>query len=109
VSSGEVFEVFVDEHGVCVVRGELDEATGMRLEARLQQHPEVTCVDLGEVSFVDSAGLRCLLLLRQRLIDRGDSLVVRRSSGAVRRLLRLAGVSNLFMTPVNDEGSSAAS
>ena len=63
--------MFVDEHGVCVVRGELDEATGIRLEACLQHHPEVSCVDLGEVSFVDSAGLRCLLLLRQRLIDRG--------------------------------------
>ena len=92
----EEFEVYLDEHGVCVLRGELDEATGDRVEACLQAHPEVTFLDLGEVSFLDSAGLRCLLLARQRCAERGEALVLRRTSTAVRRLLRLAGVSGLF-------------
>jgi anti-anti-sigma factor len=106
VSEGQTFEVYLDEHGVCVVRGELDEFTGDLLDARLRQHPDVTSVDLGEVSFVDSAGLRCLLMARQRLAETGTELVVRRSSGAVRRLLRLAGVSHLFVPPT-EQGSTA--
>jgi len=107
VTTGEPFEVFLDEHGVCVVRGELDELTGARLQARLLEHPDVRCVDLGEVSFVDSAGLRSLLIARQQLADRGATLVLRRSSSAVRRLFRLAGVSSLF-APIEDQGPAAA-
>ena len=90
------FEVFVDGDGVCIVRGELDEFTGSELEATLRSRPDVTTIDLGEVSFVDSAGLRTLLVMRQRLLDDGRTLVVRRSSGAVRRVMRLAGVAHLF-------------
>jgi anti-anti-sigma factor len=90
------FEVYVDEDGVCVVRGELDEFTGTELELRLSNRPAIDCIDLGEVSFVDSAGLRTLLVMRQRLLDDGRTLVVRRSSGAVRRVMRLAGVAHLF-------------
>jgi anti-anti-sigma factor len=101
------FEVFVDESGACVVRGELDEFTGLELEACLHEHPQVSCIDLGEVSFVDSAGLRFLLVARQRLEADGVTLVVRRSSGAVRRLMRLAGVSDLF-APSTDQGRTTA-
>lgn len=99
------FEVFLDEHGACVVRGELDEFTGLELDACLNEHPDVTCLDLGEVSFVDSAGLRFLLVARQRLAGEGVPLVVRRSSGAVRRLMRLAGVSDLF-APAAERGAA---
>ena len=67
----------------------------------------MTSVDLGEVSFVDSAGLRALLVARQRLAADGHDLVVRRSSGAVRRVMRLAGVSHLF-APVSEQGPTAA-
>jgi anti-anti-sigma factor len=101
------FEVFLDEHGACVVRGELDEFTGVEVDACLNAHPDVSCIDLGEVSFVDSAGLRFLLLARQRLAADGTTFVVRRSSGAVRRLMRLAGVSDLF-APTAEQGTPAA-
>lgn len=101
------FEVFLDEHGACVVRGELDEFTGVELDACLNEHPDVSCIDLGEVSFVDSAGLRFLLVARQRLATDGSTFVVRRSSGAVRRLMRLAGVSDLF-APSADQGTPTA-
>jgi len=102
-----VFEVVLDEHDVCVVRGELDEASGAELERLLAARPDVTVVDLGEVAFVDSAGLRTLLVARQRLAADGVELVVRRSSGAVRRVMRLAGVSHLFV-PAGEHGSTAA-
>ena len=107
VADGQVFEVVLDEHDVCVVRGELDEATGAELDRLLSGRPDVTFIDLGEVSFVDSAGLRALLLASQRLAADGRALVVRRSSGAVRRVVRLAGVSHL-VAPVGEQGPTAA-
>ena len=90
------FEVFIDGDGVCIVRGELDEFTGSELEATMRSRPDVSTIDLGEVSFVDSAGLRALLVLRQERVDAGGTIGVRRSSGAVRRVMRLAGVAHLF-------------
>jgi anti-anti-sigma factor len=99
------FELYVDDDGVCVVRGELDELSGNELEARLAERPVITSIDLGQVSFVDSAGLRALLVTRQRLLDDGRMLVVRRSSGAVRRVMRLAGVAHLFAL---EHGTTAA-
>lgn len=107
MADGQVFEVVLDEHDVCVVRGELDEATGAELDRLLSGRPDVTLIDLGEVSFVDSAGLRALLLASQRLAADGRALVIRRSSGAVRRVMRLAGVSHLF-APVGEQGPTAA-
>ena len=107
MADGQVFEVVLDEHDVCVVRGELDESSGAELDRLLTARPDVTVVDLGEVSFVDSAGLRTLLVARQRLAADGGDLVVRRSSGAVRRVMRLAGVSHLFV-PASEHGPTAA-
>ena len=106
------FEVFIDGDGVCIVRGELDEFTGSDLEATMRSRPDVSTIDLGEVSFVDSAGLRALLVLRQARVDAGGAISVRRSSGAVRRVMRLAGVAHLFAHEhgaSHDAGSAAAS
>ena len=99
VTSAQTFEAYIDEHGTCVVaRGELDAYSARTLESVLRAHPEVRCLDLGEVSFLDSAGLCSLLAMHQRLADAGATLVVCRSSGVVRRVLRLAGVSHLFVS-----------
>jgi len=96
VTGAAQFEVFIDGDGVCIVRGELDELTGSQLEATLRDRADVSTIDLGEVSFVDSAGLRSLLVMRQERADAGATIGVRRSSGAVRRVMRLAGVAHLF-------------
>jgi anti-anti-sigma factor len=105
VTSAPQFDVFVDADGVCVVRGELDEYTGNDLVALLTDHPSVRFVDLGEVPFVDSAGLRALLVVRREREEMGTGLHVRRSSSAVRRVMRLAGVTHLF---AYEPGSTAA-
>lgn len=108
VTNDQTFEAFIDEAGTCVVaRGELDAFSARTLDAVLSAHPGVTCLDLGEVSFVDSAGLQALLLFHQRLADAGAALVVRRSSTVVRRLLRLAGVSHLF-APAGEQDPAPA-
>jgi anti-anti-sigma factor len=99
------FEVSIDDEGVCVVRGDLDEYTRTQLEFVLGTRPEVTSVDLAEVTFVDSAGLRALLVARHERVERGSGLTVRRSSGTVRRVMRLAGIAHLF---AYEQGSAAA-
>ena len=99
------FEVFIDGDGTCIVRGELDEFTGSDLETTMRSRPDVSAIDLGEVSFVDSAGLRSLLVLRQERVDVGGTIAIRRSSGAVRRVMRLAGVAHLF---AHEQGAGAS-
>ena len=109
VSDAPQFEVYLDDDGVCVVRGELDVFTSPTLEAALATHGQVAIVDLGEVSFVDSEGLRRLLLARQDRAERGGALEIRRASRAVRRVMRLAGVSHLFsLDGQPDQGPAAA-
>jgi len=53
-------------------------------------------VDLGEVEFVDSAGLGLLLLLRERVSAAGGSVVVRRLRGQAREVLMMAKFDRLF-------------
>ena len=111
VTGAPQFEVFIDGDGVCIVRGELDEFTGSELETTMRSRLDVSTIDLGEVSFVDSAGLRALLILRQERVDAGGTVGIRRSSGAVRRVMRLAGVAHLFVheqAASTDAGSAAA-
>jgi anti-anti-sigma factor len=105
VTPAPQFEVFVDADGVCVARGELDEHAGADLASVLAAHPTVTSIDLGEVSFIDSAGLRTLLVARSRRQEAGAGLHVCRSSTSVRRVMRLAGITHLF---AYEPGSAAA-
>ena len=99
------FEVFVNGDGVCIARGELDEHTSGDLASVLAAHPAVTSLDLGEVSFIDSAGLRALLVARGLRQEAGTGLHVCRSSTSVRRVMRLAGITHLF---AYEPGSTAA-
>lgn len=53
-------------------------------------------VDLGAVEFIDSAGLRCLLLAGRRARSRGTVLRVTQVSEPVTRLLELTGTDVMF-------------
>jgi anti-sigma B factor antagonist len=105
VTPAPQFEVFVNADGVCVARGELDEYTGDDLVSVLAAHPAVTSIDLGECSFIDSAGLRALLVARRKRHEEGTGLHICRSSSSVRRVMRLAGITHMF---AYEPGSTAA-
>lgn len=47
-------------------------------------------VDLGELKFIDSAGLGMLLILQEEAESRGVRLIFRRPQGDVRRSIELA-------------------
>lgn len=89
------------------VRGEVDLSTVELLRRRIGRARRASddaevVIDLGEVTFIDSAGL-CELV---RPAVAGCEVTLVRPSDAVRRLIRLAGVEQLFTT---DDGVPSSS
>ena len=91
----------VDRQTVVLVRGELDLATAPDLEAvvgdRMDAGQEVV-VDLRELEFMDSSGLRVLVAAHSRARDGGPGfrLVRPRQDGEVAKILMLSGVDQEF-------------
>lgn len=53
-------------------------------------------LDLSEVSFIDSNGLRRLMELKQELLDRDVRLFLNKISPTVKRVLDLSGIDGFF-------------
>jgi anti-anti-sigma factor len=89
-----------DGRPVLRVEGEIDLLTTPVLVEALDgalTGSEHLTVDLTEVSFMDSTGLRALLETRRRAEGAGGTVVLRVvEGGPVARLLDLAGVRDLF-------------
>jgi anti-anti-sigma factor len=90
-----------DGRAVVVVRGELDLATAPDLEtalSELQEGGQDVVVDLRELEFMDSTGLRTLVAAHARAEDVGQTLViVRPLPGApIERILAIAGVASVL-------------
>jgi anti-anti-sigma factor len=77
-------------------RGELDVATASRLEAALEplvdSRASLVVLDLTEVSFLDSSGLRTIVRAATSLEDGGGRLVIDGVSPAVSRVLEVTGL-----------------
>src|SRR4051794_9170873 len=92
-----------DRHARLVVTGEVDLLTApdfiSALGAAQEAAPDVV-VDLTEVRFMDSTGLRALLEARRRADADGAAIALHLAPGGpVERLLDLAGVLRLFDSP----------
>src|SRR5690242_16572381 len=76
-----------------IVHGELDIATAPRLAAltRLRQRHHPVVLDLSEVAFMDSSGLKVLVEASERSRRDGWSFRIRRPSARVARVAMLAG------------------
>ena len=92
-----------DRHGraVVVIRGELDLATAPDLEAALQERLDAgqdVVVDLRELDFMDSTGLRVLVAAHTRVEGTEQRfLIVRPRPGApIERILAIAGVERVL-------------
>jgi len=100
------FSVKAHKSGCCEVlrlAGELDIATAPHLEAVLDRMlviPDHIIVDVEKLTFIDSTGLR-LLMRASQLVD--GRIEIRNANLAVRRLIQLAGVSELFCTATNPQ------
>ncbi|HMN98334.1 MAG TPA: STAS domain-containing protein [Miltoncostaeaceae bacterium] len=82
------------------LKGELDMAGGDALVRRVTELAAGTSgpieIDMAEVGFIDSSGVRALLRLHERAVSSGRALRVRNLSPDVRRLLDLIGVTELL-------------
>jgi anti-anti-sigma factor len=96
-SSDYAFESRNTGDGVVVVSGELDILTAPLLESELRAAAGETSndlvVDLAGVSFMDSAGMNVLVRLYKVLDKANRVLVLRNTTGSVRRVLELGGAS----------------
>jgi anti-anti-sigma factor len=80
--------------GTLVVAGELDAHTAPELADALAELPEDADVmlDLSDLSFMDSSGLRVLISAHRSLTEAGQSLTLRHPSRSVQRLLSVSGL-----------------
>jgi anti-sigma B factor antagonist len=80
------------------VTGELDLHSSTILGDRLAELSDVTDIELdaGGVSFIDSAGLRALLMASKAAGDRGSELRVVVLSDQMARVVEIAGVTELL-------------
>ena len=84
--------------GAIVVHGDIDVAGGPILEAALlrRENEGAIVIDLGDVFFIDSSGLRSLLGASRRARARGATVVLRRVRAEVLRLLEITGTTSHF-------------
>jgi anti-sigma B factor antagonist len=83
-------------HTVLTLDGEIDLATAPRLRAYIDgvlalQRGDVI-IDMAEVQFCDSTGLGVIMHAATRLAARGHTLIVRRPTRPVARILAITGV-----------------
>lgn len=81
---------------VLALRGELDLASAPLLQSEIQSSGIETAttvvLDLQELKFIDSTGLRVLLAAHEASRERGQEFAVTRGSPQVQRLLSITGV-----------------
>ena len=95
---GGPLSVDVDTSGAFLVHGDIDIAGGPTLETYVLRSDDGSPIvlDLRDVEFIDSSGLRTLLTAT-RQARRHDTVVRLRNVGAaVRRMLEITGTSDQF-------------
>jgi anti-sigma B factor antagonist len=80
----------IDHHTAPDFRAELQE--GLRRCEAAPDPPPALVVDLSQVKFLDSTGIRALIDTDHALTRRGGRLEVRSAHGVVRRCLQVTGV-----------------
>jgi anti-sigma B factor antagonist len=86
------------QDGVIVVHGDIDVAGGPILEAAIlgREGDGPVVIDLRDVFFIDSSGLRSLLGASRRARTRNASVVLRNVGSEVLRLLEITGTTEHF-------------
>ena len=81
--------------GHVALRGEVDAHSAALLTAAFDPWPNGVAqirIDMGEVTFMDSSGLRALIELQQRADESDVQLVVVSPSRSVARLIEISGL-----------------
>ncbi|HWM21651.1 MAG TPA: STAS domain-containing protein [Ilumatobacteraceae bacterium] len=81
--------------GVVLLVGEIDVATAPKLRLCLEHEPLVRVLDMEQVTFMDSSGLK-VLAIANRSRDASDRITLRAPSAAVRRVVDISGMAKLL-------------
>jgi anti-sigma B factor antagonist len=97
-SNTDALNIQIGDDGSINVAGEIDMAGGPVLEAAILdcEGDGPLIIDLAQVSFIDSSGLRSLLEASRRARARGSSIHLRRVGSEVARLLDITGTTDQF-------------
>jgi anti-anti-sigma factor len=89
-----------DERALVRLIGELDVAVAPRAEEAIVRaerfRPAQLQLDLSELAFMDSTGLRLMLTARERALQAPRQLVLRRGPRAVQRVFELTALERFF-------------
>lgn len=98
VGSNESLTVEIDPDGTIIVHGDIDIAGGPTLEAEILSHEgsNPVVIDLGDVTFIDSSGLRSLLSASRRAHARDSTVKLRSVGPEVTRFLQITGTADQF-------------
>ena len=100
--TNDTLHVHVAPDGAIVASGDIDVAGGPILDAVIMEQEQALdgtaaiVIDLTDVTFIDSSGLRSLLGASRRADERSAQVVLRSPSPAVQRLLEITGTSTQF-------------
>ena len=101
----EQLQVEVKQQGdrvVLALSGELDMASAPMLQTAVSEagleEKGLVVLDLEELQFIDSTGLRVILAVRKLCEEHGTELAVTRGSQQVERLLAVTGVADHLRT-----------
>jgi anti-anti-sigma factor len=101
----------IDDVPVVSLTGELDMATAPRLQEAVEraQGGSRVIVDLSELAFIDSSGIRALLQVYESGQDGHSTVSFIRGPDHVQRVLRIAGVEELlaWTEPLGERESGA--
>jgi anti-sigma B factor antagonist len=95
---GGPLSVDVDTSGALVVHGDIDIAGGPTLDTYVKRSDtgRPIVLDLDDVDFIDSSGLRTLLTATRRAGERGTVVRLRNVGTTVRRMLEITGTADQF-------------
>lgn len=84
-------------HRLITVKGEIDMASAPQLQEALTEAPSETVIaDLSDVGFMDSTGLRSLILSHDEVKEAGGELRLVYGEGPVQRIIDLTGLGDRF-------------
>jgi anti-anti-sigma factor len=85
---------------IVYVKGDLDAFSAPSLEAEVahlvDDNTSDVVFDLSATGFLDSSGLRALLVAERSVLDHGGQMALRAPSEPVQRLLEITGLSEHF-------------
>ena len=91
--------------------GEIDANGAPALDSAFETMPatmQPVVIDMGDVSFIDSSGLRVLARLLQRTRETQRRLILTRTPSRVTRLIEIAGMTDLIEIEADPEASPEA-